>query len=104
MRVDPQEHRRRGDPLCAKLSNARFWRVFASLLGPCLDQPWLGQGPNGCNCVACWNVCPARGKDVSAIAKLGGDNVDDWLGVAWLYFCALRNVEGTTKKIEELQA
>jgi hypothetical protein len=29
--------------------------------------------------------------------------VDDWLGVAWLYFCALRNVEGTTKKIEELQ-
>ncbi len=27
------------------------------------------------------------------VAELGGDNVDDCLGVARLYFCALRNVE-----------
>src|SRR5215469_1410931 len=44
-------------------------------------------------CVARWNVCPARIKDVTRIAELGGSNVDDCLGVSRLYFCALRNVE-----------
>jgi hypothetical protein len=53
-----------------------------------------------CGLLECF---PARSKDVSAVAELVGDNVDDWLGVAWLYFCALRNVKGTTTKIEELQ-
>jgi hypothetical protein len=43
--------------------------------------------------VACWNVCPARIKDVTRIAELGSGNVDDCLGVSRLYFCAVRNVE-----------
>src|SRR6516225_10184468 len=71
----------------------RDWRVFASLLGLCLDQPWLGQSPKVCACMACWNVYPARSKDVGAVAGLGADNVDGWLGDTWLYFCTLWNVE-----------
>jgi hypothetical protein len=80
--------------LCVLSSaNAGFFRVFASVSGLCLGQPWLGQSRNGRTCVACRNVCPALDKDVSAAAELGSDNVDDLLGVAWLHLCALRNVE-----------
>ena len=79
--------------LCGKLSNARFWRVFASLSGLCLGQSWLGQSPKRCACVAGWNVCTTCSKDVTRVAELGGDHLDDCLGVARLYFCALRNVE-----------
>src|SRR5262247_2792586 len=79
--------------LCGKLSNARFWRVFASLSGLCLGQSWLGQSPKRCACVAGWNVCTTRSKDVIRVAELGGDDLDDCLGVARIYFCALRNVE-----------
>src|SRR5262245_33556220 len=79
--------------LCGKLSNARFWRVFASLSGLCLGQSWLGQSPQRCACVAGWNVCTTRSKDVIRVADLGGDDLDDCLGVARICFCALRNVE-----------
>ena len=44
------------------------------------------------------------GKDVSAITELAGDNVDDGLGVAWLYFCALRNVETSSRSNRELKS
>jgi hypothetical protein len=79
--------------LCGKLSNARFWRVFASLSGLRLGQSWLGQSPKRCARVAGWNVCTTCSKDVTRVAELGGDDLDDCLGVARLYFCALRNVE-----------
>lgn len=79
--------------LSGKLSNARFWRVFASLSGLCLGQSWLGQSLKRCACVAGWNVCATRSKDVIRVADLGGDDLDDCLGVARIYFCALRNVE-----------
>jgi hypothetical protein len=84
---------RDADTLCGKLSNARFWRVFASLSGLCLGQSWLGQSPKRCACVAGWNVCTTRSKDVIRVAVLGGDHLDDRLGVARICFCALRNVE-----------
>src|SRR5262245_43904935 len=74
-------------------SNARFWRVFASLSGLCLGQSWFGQSLKRCACVAGWNVCTARSKDVIRVAELGGDDLDDCLGVARIYLCALRNVE-----------
>jgi hypothetical protein len=73
--------------------NARFRRVFAGLLGLCRDQPWLGQSSTVCTCVACRNVCSARSKGDRAVSGLGGDNVDGELGVAWLCFCTLRDVE-----------
>jgi hypothetical protein len=74
-------------------ANARFWRVFASLSRLRLSQSWLGQSPKRCACVAGWNVCTTCSKDVTRVAELGGDDLDDCLGVARLYFCALRNVE-----------
>jgi hypothetical protein len=88
---------RDADTLCGKLSNARFWRVFASLSGLCLGQSWLGQSPKRCACVAGWNVCTTRSKDVIRVAELGGDDLDDRLGVARIYFCALRNVETSSR-------
>src|SRR5215831_1249827 len=84
--------------LCGKLSHARFWRVFASLSGLCLGQSWLGQSPQRCACVAGWNVCTTRGKDFIRVADLGGDDLDDCLGVARIYFCALRNVETSSRQ------
>ena len=36
---------------------------------------------------------PLWAKTLVRVAELGRDNVDDCLGVAGLYFCALRNVE-----------
>ena len=84
---------RDAQPSCGKLSHARFWRVFASLPGLCRGQSWLGQSPKRCACVAGWNVCTTPSKDVIRVADLGGDNLDDCLGVARIYFCALRNVE-----------
>src|SRR5262245_5839348 len=82
-----------GDPLYGKLNKCEIWRVFASLLGLCLGQSWLGQSPKRCTCMAGWNVCTTCSKDVTRVAELGGDNLDDCLGDAWLYFCAIRNVE-----------
>src|SRR5262245_41115353 len=76
-----------------KITNEGFRRVFASLSGLRLDPPRLAQSCNDCTSMARWNVCPALGKDASAVAELGANNVDAWLGVAWLYLCALRNVE-----------
>jgi hypothetical protein len=57
------------------------------------DPSWLAQGRHGCPFVAYWNVRAALGKGIRAIAELADDNVDDQLGVAGLYFCALRNME-----------
>jgi hypothetical protein len=90
--------------LCGKLSDARFWRVFASLSGLCLGQSRLGQSPKRCACVAGWNVCTTRSKDVIRVAELDGDNLDDCLGVARLYFCALRNVEASSRSDCEPQS
>ena len=92
-RIDVKCVFRDAQTLCGKLSHARFWRVFASLSGLCLGQSWLGQSPKRCARVAGWNVCTTRSKDVIRVAELGGDDLDDCLGVARIYFCALRNVE-----------
>jgi hypothetical protein len=73
-------------------------------LGLCFGQPWLGQSAKRCTCVAGWNVCTARIKDVVRVAELGGDNVDDCLGGARLYFCALWNVETSPRSDYELQS
>jgi hypothetical protein len=54
--------------------------------------------------VACWNVCPARIKDITRIAELGSGNVDDCLGVSRLYFCAVRNVETSSQSDCELKS
>src|SRR5258708_21979093 len=78
-------------------ANAGVRRIFASLLGLCLDQSRLGQSSEVCSGVACWHVYSARGEDVRAIAGLDRDNMDDWLGFAWLYFCPLRNVETSSR-------
>src|SRR4029453_13856895 len=43
--------------------------------------------------MACWNVCPAGCEDFGAVARMGSDDLDDWLGVFWLYLRTLRNVE-----------
>jgi hypothetical protein len=43
--------------------------------------------------MACWNVCPAGCKDFGAVTRMGGDDLDGWLGASWLYLRALRNVE-----------
>src|ERR1700692_2909899 len=43
--------------------------------------------------MACWKVCPAGCEDFSAVARMGGDDLDGWLGAAWLYLRTLRNVE-----------
>ena len=39
------------------------------------------------------NVCPAGCEDFGAVARMGGDDLDDWLGASWLYLRTLRNVE-----------
>src|SRR4029077_10153894 len=43
--------------------------------------------------MACWNVCPAGCEDFGAVARMGGDDLDGWLGASWLYLRTLRNVE-----------
>ena len=80
--------------LCAKLEpNAGSWRIFASLCGLCLGQSWLGKGAKVCTCMACWNVCPAGREDFGAVSRMGGDDLDGWLGASWLYLRTLRDVE-----------
>src|SRR6516164_2483320 len=79
-------------------------RDFVEYLRAYLGQSWLGQSPKVCTCVACRNVCPARIKDVTRVAELGGSNVDDCLGVSRLYFCALRNVETSSQSTCELKS
>ena len=43
--------------------------------------------------MACWNVSPAGCEDFGAVARMGADDLDDWLGASWLYLRTLRNVE-----------
>jgi hypothetical protein len=82
-------------------SDAGFCRVFESLSGLYLRQPWLGQSLKGCTCVACWNVCAARCKGVTRVTELDGDNVDDCLGVSGIYLCSLRNVETSSRELNQ---
>src|SRR5215813_11280264 len=53
----------------------------------------VGAKPSALRLCAGWNVCTTRSKDVIRVADLGGDDLDDCLGVARICFCALRNVE-----------
>jgi hypothetical protein len=46
------------------------------------------------------DVYASCGEDVGGITQFDSNTVDDRLGARWLYFCALRDVEGATKKIE----
>jgi hypothetical protein len=85
----------RGDACMLGSANAGFCRVFASLSGLCLGYPWLAH-PNSCTCVACRNVCPALGKDFNAVAELGGDNMDDWVGRCLAIFLRLMECGNTT--------
>jgi hypothetical protein len=64
----------------------------------------MGQSIEHYTRLAGWNVHTARSKDIVRVAELGGGNVDDRLGGAWLYFRALWDVEGTTKKIEDCKS
>ena len=76
----------------------RAYRAYVSA-----NLGW-GKSLKVCTCVACWNVCPARIKDVTRIAELDGGNVDDCLGFSRLYFCALRNVETSSRSNRELKS
>jgi hypothetical protein len=73
-------------------ANAGHRRVSASLPG-LFSQPRLGQSRDRCHCMDCRNVCAAGSKDLRAVADLPGSHVDGGLGIAWLCFCALRDVE-----------
>src|SRR5262245_56305392 len=67
--------------LCGKLSNARFWRVFASLSGLCLGQSWLGQSPQRCACVLAGMFAPLVAKTLFELPT--------WVAMTWMIVWAL---------------
>ena len=68
---------------------SRVPRVFASLPGLCLGQPWVGQSGDGCISVACGDVCSARIKGDRGVADLDRDRLDGRLSAAQLCRCAV---------------
>ena len=86
-----------------KLKRCEILATICELIGPTSRAILVGaeQSPHACTCLAGWNVCTSCSRDVRGVAQLGSYTVDDWLGVPQLYFCALRNVEGATQKIED---
>ena len=87
----------------AKINKCAILESICGLIEPISRPTLVGVKPYWVHLCGSLEFCPPLGKGIRAVAELGGDNVDDWLGIARVYFCALRNVEGTTKKIEELQ-
>jgi hypothetical protein len=77
---------------------------ICELIGPMSRPNLVGAKPKVCPRVACWNVCPARGKVISWVAELGNDNMDDYLVVSRLCFCPLRYVETSSRSDYELKS